>query len=323
MPRTETKIFVETSEGVMSLKQISERTGIELPVIRNRYYRGKRGDDLLKPKSERNIPITIPYDGKTMTLAEISSLTGLDPDTIYQRYKKRRISGERLFAPAKEKHSTDYYVGKTYGRLTILSLSYDPDTKKYTSLCKCSCGNIREFNFACIRNGTTTSCGCYLNEIRGKASIKHSMSKSKEHKAWKHIKERCFNPNSKFYYNYGGRGISMCDRWKNSFENFLADMGYAPSSKHSIDRIDVNGNYEPGNCRWATDKQQGQNKRITYYITYGGRTKSTCEWENLLGLRRGRLRAAYKRGVDMVSYIDKIRQGNVSHIFCPSRPNQN
>lgn len=323
MPKTETKIFIETSEGVMSLKQISEKTGIELPIIRNRYYRGVRGDELLKPKSERNKPIEILYDGKMRTLAEISSLTGLDPDTIYQRYKKRGISGEGLFVPSKEKHSADYYVGKKFGRLTILSLTYDPTTKKYASVCRCDCGTIREYDFACVRSGSTISCGCYLKEIRGKASIKHHMYKSKEHKAWRHIKERCFNENCKYYYNYGGRGITMCDRWRDSFENFFADMGYAPSSKHSVDRIDVNGNYEPGNCRWATDRQQSQNKRGTYYITYDGRTKSTCEWEDLLGLRRGRLRAAYKKGVDMVSYIDKVRQGDVKHIFISSRPKQN
>lgn len=315
MPKTETKIFIETSEGVMSLKQISEKTGIELPIIRNRYYRGVRGDELLKPKSERNKPIEILYDGKIRTLAEISSLTGLDPDTIYQRYKKRGISGEGLFVPSREKHSTDYYIGKTYGRLTVLSLSYNPNTRMYISKCKCECGSVKEYDFNRLRNGNTTSCGCYLRDIRGKASITHNMSKSKEYNTWRHIKERCFNKKSEFYDNYGGRGITMCERWKDSFEHFFADMGYAPSSEHSIDRINVNGNYEPGNCRWATDRQQGQNKRATFYITYGGRIKSTCEWEDLLGLKRGRLRAAYKRGVDMVSYIDRIRQGEVKHIF--------
>lgn len=301
----------------MSLKQISEKTGIELPIIRNRYYRGKRGDDLLKPKSESNKPIVIPYNGEMRTLAEISSLTGLDPDTIYQRHKKRGISGKKLFSPTKEKHSTQYYVGKTYGKLTVLSLTYDSSTKKYTSVCRCECGNIKEYDFACVRSGNTISCGCYLKEVRRIASITHNMSKSKEHKAWRHIKERCFNPNSKYYYNYGGRGITMCERWRCSFESFLADMGLAPSAKHSIDRIDVNRNYEPGNCRWATVQQQSINKRSTYYITYNDATKSTCEWEDLLGLRRGRLRAAYKRGVNMASCIDKIKKGNLKHIFLP------
>ena len=315
MSKTETKIFIETSEGAMSLKQISEKTGIELPIIRNRYYRGVRGDELLKPKTERNKPIEILYDGKMRTLAEISSLTGLGSDTIYQRYKKRGISGERLFAPSKEKHSADFYIGKTYGRLTILSLSYNPTTRKYISKCKCECGSVKEYDFSSVQCGGTISCGCYLKEIRGKASITHQMSKTKEHKAWRHIKERCYNVNSKCYPNYGGRGIKMCERWRDSFENFFIDMGYAPSARHSIDRIDVNGNYEPGNCRWATNRQQNRNRRITYYIAYNGRTKSTCEWEDLLGLKRGRLRAAYKRGVDMVDYIDKIRQGDLKHIF--------
>ena len=317
MPRTETKIYVETSQGLLSLKQISEITGIELPIIRTRYYRGQRGDDLLKSKSTRNIPIKILYEGKMRTLAEISSLTGLDADTIYQRYKKRGISGDRLFSPTKEKHSHDYYIGKIYGRLTVLSISYDKNTKKYTSLCKCECGNIKEYDFACVKSGNTSSCGCYYKEVRGKATITHNMSKSKEHKAWRHIKERCFNPNSDCYNNYGARGITMCQRWKDSFENFYADMGKAPSAKHSVDRIDVNGNYEPGNCRWATDKQQSRNRRITYYITYNGESRSTCDWEDLLGLKRGRLRAAYKKGIDMPAYIDKIRQDKDKRVFLP------
>lgn len=298
----------------MSLKQISERTGIELPIIRGRYYKGKRGDDLLKPKSERNKPIEILYDGKMRTLAEISSLTGLDPDTIYQRYKKRGVSREKLFSPAKEKHGTDYYIGKVYGRLTVLSLSYNPKTRKYISKCKCECGSIKEYDFSYIRSGNTTSCGCYLRDIRGKASITHNMSKSKEYNTWRHIKERCFNKKSEFYDNYGGRGITMCERWRDSFENFFADMGHSPSSEHSIDRINVDGNYEPGNCRWATSREQSRNTRKTVLITYMGHTKSSSEWADLLGISTDRIRRAINKGANIERYIDNIRLGNKKRI---------
>lgn len=93
-----------------------------------------------------------------------------------------------------------------------------------------------------------------------------------------HIKDRCCNPSTKNYYNYGGRGVTICDRWESSFENFLEDMGRAPSLKHSIDRIDNNGNYEPSNCRWATQKEQLNNTRVNRRIEYNGKIKTITEW---------------------------------------------
>lgn len=315
MKKAQERVFVDTSEGLLSIKQIAERTGLSVAVVRNRYHRGMRGDDILKPKSLRNKPISIEFQGKERTLAEISAMTGLSQDTIYQRYKKRGWRGSQLNSPLIQKIDADSIIGAKFNRLTILSVS-KPTKGSRKCICKCDCGNIKEYSLYSVRRGATKSCGCIRNEV---IVGTHLMSNTKEHKAWRHIKERCFNENCKYYYNYGGRGITMCDRWRDSFENFFADMGYAPSSKHSVDRIDVNGNYEPGNCRWATDRQQSQNKRGTYYITYDGRTKSTCEWEDLLGLRRGRLRNAYKKGIDMVSYIDRIRRGDMKHVFAPKQ----
>ncbi|OAH36994.1 hypothetical protein AX777_18320 [Sphingobium yanoikuyae] len=98
----------------------------------------------------------------------------------------------------------------------------------------------------------------------------HLMSYTSEHKTWAGMKARCLNPNNKFWPNYGGRGITVCDRWLNSFEAFYEDMGPKPSPKHSIDRIDVNGNYEPGNVRWATDSEQMQNVRHNVRVTFQG-----------------------------------------------------
>lgn len=107
-----------------------------------------------------------------------------------------------------------------------------------------------------------------------------------ERRSWTHIKQRCYNPRNRKYPHYGGRGIRMCDRWLNSFAAFAADMGPRPSPKHSIDRIDVNGNYEPGNCRWATVLEQARNNRRTVNVTAFGRTQCIAAWASELGLDR-------------------------------------
>lgn len=127
-------------------------------------------------------------------------------------------------------------------------------THKY--LCWCSCG--REFSVRCadIGRGVVKSCGCR------QYTTKHNMSLSPEYKAWGGAKHRCSNKNNRSFKNYGGRGVKVCDRWKNSFKFFIKDMGVRPSKSHSLDRINNNGDYEPSNCRWATTSQQALNKRF-------------------------------------------------------------
>ena len=114
--------------------------------------------------------------------------------------------------------------------------------------------------------------------------------KTPEYSSWHGIKARCYKPHNSRYSSYGGRGITMCDRWINSFENFLEDMGSKPTPKHSIDRIDVNGNYEPSNCRWATMEQQMLNKQNSKVITYKGVTLPLKTWATKLGVRYNLLR---------------------------------
>jgi len=113
----------------------------------------------------------------------------------------------------------------------------------------------------------------------------HGMSKTPEYKAWYNMKDRCFNPNHKCYSDYGGRGIKICDRWKNSFQNFFLDMGSRPTAKHSLDRIDNNADYSPENCRWATKAEQENNKRTNKpLITIGNKTYTIVQWEKKNGL---------------------------------------
>jgi hypothetical protein len=107
-----------------------------------------------------------------------------------------------------------------------------------------------------------------------------------EYKAWGHIIQRCENPKTKKFHNHGGRGIKVCERWRNSFVDFLADMGKRPSAKHSIDRIDNDGNYEPGNCRWATNLEQSRNRRTNRLITVDGETMCSVDAARKYGLKR-------------------------------------
>lgn len=188
----------------------------------------------------------------------------------------------------KLKKKTHQYIdhsGQRFGRWLVLK--YARTVKKTAFfLCRCDCGKEVEVRGDNLRRGRSISCGCYRRDITPTtAPYKHGLSNTPEHSAWHGMIRRCYNPSFKHYKNYGGRGITVCDRWKNSYEAFWADMGPRPSPKHSLDRIDNNGNYEPQNCRWVTHEVQCRNTRRNRWLEYNGERRTLADWADHLKIK--------------------------------------
>lgn len=178
------------------------------------------------------------------------------------------------------------HTGKKFGRLTALHYSHTSDKRAYW-VCRCDCGNTKVVRGKELGNGDVKSCGCLAIETKTTCQLTHGESRgkrTKEYIAWKGLKNRCYNKNNRKYKNYGARGISVCERWRYSYENFLADMGRAPSKDHSVERDNVNGNYEPSNCRWGTIEEQASNKTKTLRMTAFGRTQTLAQWAREYGI---------------------------------------
>jgi hypothetical protein len=180
-------------------------------------------------------------------------------------------------------------TGKTFGRLTIVGYQGKSRWK-----CICECGATKELvNGSGLRRGHTRSCRC----LKSQENTIHGLSESSEYLSWASMKQRCSNRKNIGFHLYGGRGIKVCERWNDSFCDFYADMGAKPSATHSIDRFpDKNGNYEPGNCRWATPSEQVRNRRTTIVFSVDGLTMPLAEWSEFTGISRDGIALRIKRG---------------------------
>lgn len=189
-------------------------------------------------------------------------------------------------------------TGRRFGRLTVLERASNRGRHVYWT-CKCDCGTVKEIRPDGLRNGRVVSCGCYQHDV----VTKHGMWQSAAHGVWNGMIQRCENPNHHAYSLYGGRGIKVCERW-HDFGAFYADMYPKPSRRHSIDRIDNDGDYEPSNCRWATDKQQGRNRSDNRIISYNGEERCLSEWADKIGMNWTTLWNRLKRGWSVVEAME-------------------
>lgn len=183
-------------------------------------------------------------------------------------------------------------TGQRFGRLVATSYRVVISENGRSSTrwtCRCDCGNSTEVLLSNLKNGNCTSCGCFRRDRAGGLNATHGLSNTREYAAWGAMVSRCHNPNAQAAHNYGQRGIVVCDRWRNSFEAFYADMGPRPSDQHSIERRDVNGNYEPGNCYWATTAEQAMNRRNTLYVEYKGETMTLKDLAVLVNIPYAKL----------------------------------
>lgn len=184
-------------------------------------------------------------------------------------------------------------TGKKFGRLTVLHLAqprYSKSGKKIRYWhCKCECGNeVDVLNTSLLRN-STQSCGCLHRDLFILSNTKHGACSNRKmtrlYTIWMNMRDRCNNESHHAYMNYGGRGITVCDEWNDDylcFEKWANENGY--SKDLTLDRIDVDGNYEPSNCRWATRKEQANNKRTNRVLTINGETKTLSEWSEISGI---------------------------------------
>lgn len=196
--------------------------------------------------------------------------------------------------------------GQRFGKLVVINEHSEKTSDgRILWFCKCDCGGEKITRADHLKNNLVKSCGCLLEH--------HNLSYSSEYKIWDSIRQRCSNPKNKHYHHYGGRGITVCDEWKNSFEAFYRDMGPRSSDKHSIDRKRNNEGYNKDNCEWKTQKDQVNNTRRNLVFTYQGETKTLMQWCEILGFNYHNVKYRIHKGMlfEVAIHLDKIAKSNL------------
>lgn len=218
-------------------------------------------------------------------------------------------------------------TNQKFFRLTVVRRDEPkPSDRNVFWLCQCECGKLTRAAGANLLNGQKMSCGCFKSETAARVlrvnSLKqlnrHGLSHVDEHSIWSEMKGRCVRSSHPKFHRYGARGIKVCDRWLHSFESFYADMGPRPTKKHTIDRIDNDGNYEPSNCRWTTNFQQSRNRSTNLNITINGKTYCVVDWATFLSVPRSHFyelcRKNYSNGSPRPHYFKSVKAA-VRHVY--------
>lgn len=198
-----------------------------------------------------------------------------------------------------------YEIGQKLGNCIFLE---DIEIKNHHRYCKfqCECGDEFVSSMQKVKSLHTRSCGCIHSKQLSERNTKHGLRHLVEYTLWLNMKQRCNNPNFKYYDNWGGRGITICDRWVNSFENFYEDMGNQPAKRMGIDRINNDLGYFKENCRWATQKTQNNNKRNNLILEYMGKSQSASMWCDELKLNYTIVTKRLRKGVKSISEIFEL-----------------
>lgn len=190
-------------------------------------------------------------------------------------------------------------TGKKFHKLTVLYPSIRNKHKQMRWMCRCDCGAEKEVRGSNLINNETKSCGCHRDEMARQTCIKrnssHGLSRHRVYKVWDAMRRRCNVKHSSGYKKYGAKGIKVCEKWMESFNNFITDMGLPPTDKHTLDRIDPRGNYEPDNCRWVTMKVQQNNRTNNRIIEFQGKSKTIHEWADFTGIPASAIRTRIDR----------------------------
>lgn len=203
-------------------------------------------------------------------------------------------------------------INQRFGMLTVIGQGRERVRVKgnskwvyYGWVCECDCGEKLDVDHYKLLSGHSKSCGCYRDKKCGDQFRTHGKTNTKEHRAWKAMIGRCHNQNNAKFPIYGARGIEVCKEWRESFEAFLAHIGLAPNKNASVDRIDVNKGYSPGNVRWASAKEQSMNRRKTLRFELNGELKTVEELTLISGIKRGTILYRIKCGLSVHEAITK------------------